>query len=73
MVGIALATVLVVVLSSCLLWFCWTRNSLSQDVRRFGTSSVKRKYPPGTIPGQQLDEITLVQSDIEGSTELWEW
>ena len=47
-VGIALASVLVAVLSSCLLWFCWTRNSLSQ-------------------------EITLVQSDIEGSTELWEW
>ena len=25
------------------------------------------------VPGQEHEEITLVQSDIEGSTEIWEW
>ena len=25
------------------------------------------------VPGQEYEEITLVQSDIEGSTEIWEW
>lgn len=46
---------------------------MSKDVTRLGAAAVKRRYPPGMVPGQQHEEITLVQSDIEGSTEIWEW
>ena len=46
---------------------------MGHDVTRLGAAAVKRRYPPGTIPGQETEEITLVQSDIEGSTEIWEW
>lgn len=46
---------------------------MGHDVTRLGTAAIKRRYPPGMVPGQQLEEITLVQSDIEGSTEIWEW
>ncbi len=49
------------------------RNSLGHDVSRLGAAAIKRRYPPGMVPGQELEEITLVQSDIEGSTEIWEW
>ena len=49
------------------------RNSLRHDVSRLGTAAVKRRYPPSMVPGQEREEITLVQSDIEGSTEIWEW
>jgi len=49
------------------------RNSVGHDVSRLGTAAVKRRYPPGMVPGQEHEEITLVQSDIEGSTEIWEW
>lgn len=46
---------------------------MGHDVTRLGAAAVKRRYPPGTVPGQLNEEITLVQSDIEGSTEIWEW
>ena len=49
------------------------RNTLSHDVTRLGAGAIKRRYPPGMVPGQEHEEITLVQSDIEGSTEIWEW
>jgi len=46
---------------------------MGHDVTRLGAATVKRRYPPGMVPGQENEEITLVQSDIEGSTEIWEW
>lgn len=46
---------------------------MGHDVTRLGAAAVKRRYPPGMVPGQESEEITLVQSDIEGSTEIWEW
>lgn len=46
---------------------------MGHDVTRLGAAAVKRRYPPGMVPGQLNEEITLVQSDIEGSTEIWEW
>ena len=49
------------------------RSSVGHDVTRLGAAAVKRRYPPGMVPGQEMEEITLVQSDIEGSTEIWEW
>lgn len=49
------------------------RASLSDDVSRMGAAAIKRRYPPGMVPGQQDEEVTLVLSDIEGSTEIWEW
>lgn len=49
------------------------RSKMGHDVTRLGAAAVKRRYPPGMVPGQENEEITLVQSDIEGSTEIWEW
>lgn len=49
------------------------RASLSHDVSRMGAAAIKRRYPPGMVPGQEDEEVTLVLSDIEGSTEIWEW
>lgn len=46
---------------------------MGHDVTRLGAAAGKRRYPPGMVPGQENEEITLVQSDIEGSTEIWEW
>ncbi|GIL68254.1 hypothetical protein Vafri_21507 [Volvox africanus] len=33
----------------------------------------KRSRPPGSAPETFGSEITLVATDVEGSTELWEW
>lgn len=49
------------------------RASVSHDVSRLGAAAIKRRYPPGMVPGQADEEVTLVLSDIEGSTEIWEW
>lgn len=48
-------------------------SSMRRDLKRHTANATKRRYPPGTVPGQDKAEVTLVQSDIEGSTELWEW
>ncbi|EFJ39834.1 hypothetical protein VOLCADRAFT_100490 [Volvox carteri f. nagariensis] len=36
-------------------------------------SATKRSKPPGSFPALFGDSVTLVATDVEGSTELWEW
>ncbi|KAL3161919.1 hypothetical protein ABBQ38_009004 [Trebouxia sp. C0009 RCD-2024] len=71
--GIVLAGVVLLALLFAAIMLWRYRSKMGHDVTRLGAAAGKRRYPPGMVPGQENEEITLVQSDIEGSTEIWEW
>ncbi|KAK9835452.1 hypothetical protein WJX74_000339 [Apatococcus lobatus] len=68
---------LVVVATGISIWLL--RSSIIRDVRVWELNRLKSRKPPGTLPlgaGKGLGlvdkEITMVISDVEGSTDLWE-
>ncbi|KAK9869016.1 hypothetical protein WJX84_000276 [Apatococcus fuscideae] len=74
---IVIITVCVGILVLCLLGSCitfvWWKFSVANELRRLGANASKRKHPPGCCPGHEDAEVTLVHTDIEGSTDIWEW
>jgi hypothetical protein len=69
----AIAAIIVVILGSAALlllagWLAW-RFGLVHALAQWRVNAAKRR-PPGQEQGK---EVTLVLTDVEGSTELWEW
>ena len=71
--AILVASLLLVGLLVVFVWFSFHHSSMRREMKHHSGNVLKRRHPPGTIPGQEKAEVTLVQSDIEGSTEMWEW
>lgn len=65
--------VFVLCLLGSLLVFVWYKFSVASELRRLGANASKRKHAPGCCPGHEGGEVTLVHTDIEGSTDIWEW
>ena len=53
--------------------FVWWKFSVASELRRLSANASKQKYAPGCCPGHEDAEVTLVHTDIEGSTDIWEW
>ncbi|KAK9811314.1 hypothetical protein WJX72_001645 [[Myrmecia] bisecta] len=60
-------------LLGCGITSVWTKHALAVHVKKLGRSTAKSRFAPGAMPGEPLGEITLVHTDVEGSTALWEW
>lgn len=67
------------VLGLCLLGMYMAKIWRTRSRRLVGKAYTawKKRYPPGLVDGNistgVLEEITVAITDVEGSTELWEW
>ncbi|KAK9822556.1 hypothetical protein WJX74_004389 [Apatococcus lobatus] len=61
-------------------WLVFNRRQILEEIECYQVARLKKRHPPGTLAkgvgksvGLVFQEVTLVMTDVQGSTELWEW